>query len=71
MCHINIHLNVIQLQLWLVWLSWLSASLQTKGHWFNSRSGHMPGLRARSLAGDMQEATNRCYSPSLPPFPSL
>ena len=32
---------------WLVWLSGLSAGLQTKGRWFDSLSGHMPGLQAR------------------------
>ena len=36
---------------------------------FYSLLGHMPGLRARSPFGGMEEATNRCFFPSL--FPSL
>ena len=32
---------------WLLWLSGLSAGLRNR-HWFDSQSGHMPGLRARS-----------------------
>ena len=27
------------------------------GYWFNSQSGHMPGLRTRSPIGGMLEAT--------------
>ena len=30
---------------------WVGHSPQTKGCQFDSRSGHMPGLRARSLVG--------------------
>ena len=43
------------IQLWVVWLSGLSASLQSRGggggggHWFDSRWRHKPGLLARSL----------------------
>ena len=49
---------------WLVWLSGLSAILQTE------RSGHIPGLQARSPVGSLWEATNQCithwcFSPSL------
>ena len=36
---------------WLVWLSGLSADCETKGHRFDSQSGYMPGLRARSPLG--------------------
>ena len=28
-----------------------------KGRWFDSQSGHMPGLQARSPVGGAQEAT--------------
>ena len=42
---------------WLVWLSRLSTSFEPKGRWFNSHSGHMPGLSARFLEGDVREAT--------------
>ena len=35
---------------------------ESKGRQFNSQSGHMPGLQARSLFGSMQEATNWCFS---------
>ena len=41
---------------------------------FDSQSGHMPGLLARSLVGGMREATTHwCFSPSLSPSlpPSL
>ena len=41
---------------------------ETKGHWFNSQSGHMPGLQARSPVGGVWEATTYwCFSPSLSP----
>ena len=30
---------------------------ELKGHWFDSQSGHMPGLRARSPVGGVREAT--------------
>ena len=58
---------------WMVWLSGLSTSLQTKGF----RSGPRPELQARSPAGRLRQATNQCLSLSLslylslPPFPSL
>ena len=48
-------------QPWLVRLSGLSATLWTKGRWFDSWSGHMPGLQAMSPVWGMQEATN-CFS---------
>ena len=32
----------------LVWLTGLSIGLRTNGRWFDSQSGHMPGLWARS-----------------------
>ena len=35
---------------------------EPKGCWFNSQSGHMPGLRARSPVGGKREATNPCFS---------
>ena len=55
---------------WLAWLSGLSVGCELKGHGFDSQSGHMPGLRARSPAGGVWEATYCCiwcFSPSLPP----
>ena len=39
---------------------------EPKGHQFNSQSGHMPVLWARSPVGGMQEATN--IDISLPLF---
>ena len=40
---------------------------ESKGHWFNSQSGHMSGLRAKSPVGGMQEAMLfPSLSPSLP-----
>ena len=31
--------------------------IEPKDHWFNSQSGHMTGLQARSPMGSMREAT--------------
>ena len=42
---------------WLVWLSGLSAGLQTKGSLVDSQSGHMPGWQAGSPVGGAREAT--------------
>ena len=36
-----------------------------RGHWFDSQSGHMPGLRARSPVGGMRKATDWCISHTL------
>ena len=37
-----------------------------KGHGFNSQSGHMPGVQARSpVAGTRGATTHWCFSPSL------
>ena len=45
---------------------------EPNGSWFNSQSGHMPGLQARSPVEGTQEATTHgCFSPSLSPFFSL
>ena len=38
-----------------------------KGRRFDSQSGHMPGLQVQSLVGCVQEAIDRCFSPSLSP----
>ena len=41
---------------------------EPKGHKFDSQSGHIPALQARSPVGDAQEATTHwCFSPSLSP----
>ena len=37
-------------------------SCKLKGHQFDSLSGHMPELQARSPVGGVREATNRCFS---------
>ena len=47
------HIRILG-QPWLGWFSGLSA----KDHQFDSLSGHMPGLRARSWLGGLWEATN-------------
>ena len=44
------------------WLLWLKSAYKPRGHWFNSWSGHMPGLWARSPVGGMQVATSQCFS---------
>ena len=51
---------------WCGSVDWAPAREQ-KGHWFDSQSGHVPGLQAGSLVGGVWEATDRCFSPSLPP----
>ena len=33
-------------------------SCKPKGHWFDSQTGHVPGLLARFLVGGIQESTN-------------
>ena len=46
---------------------WVPAC-EPKCCWFDFQSRHMPELRARSLAGGVQEATTHgCFSPSLSP----
>ena len=40
-----------------VWLSGLSASLEPKGCWFDSQSGHMLAFRAGSPVGGVRGAT--------------
>ena len=50
---------------WYGSVDWVLAC-EPKGRWFDSQSGHMPGLWARSPVGGMQEATTHgCFSPSL------
>ena len=45
---------------------WLSTACEPMGCWFESQSGHMPGLRARSPVEGVREATTHwCFSPSL------
>ena len=49
---------------------------EPKGHWFNSQSGHMPGLHTRSPVWGAQEATTHWHfspslSPSLPPVKKI
>ena len=49
------------------WIDWVPA-WESKGHWINSQSGHMFGLRARSSVGGTQEAPiHWCCFPSLSP----
>ena len=47
-----------------MWLSGVDVALQTDSHQSDSWSGPQPGLRARSQAGHVQEATDRCSSPT-------
>ena len=46
-CSVNVgsFIQEVFTELWQVWLSGLSASLQTKGGRFDSQSGHMPGMQ--------------------------
>ena len=51
---------------WCGSMDWAPAC-KPKGHWFNSMSGHMPGLRARSPAGSRDRQPHiEGFSPSLP-----
>ena len=52
---------------WCSSVDWAWAC-EPKGCWFNSQSGHMPGLQARSPVVDAWEATTHwCFFPSLSP----
>ena len=52
---------------WCGSVDWV-LTCEPKGHGFNSQSGHMPGLQARSPEKGMWQATTqRCFSPSLSP----
>ena len=56
---------------WCGSVDW-SPACEPSGCWFDSQSGHMPGLQTRSPVGDSWEGTTHwCFSPSLSPFPSL
>ena len=58
---------------WCGSVDWAPACKPKSGR-FNSQSGHMLGLQAKSLVGGMREATTYWwFSPSLflSPFPSL
>ena len=47
-------------------MDWAPAC-DSKGHWFDSQSGHMPGLWARSPAGSWERQPHiEGFSPSLP-----
>ena len=66
--------QVLKLQVhpgWCGSVDWVPASLWTKGCQFNSQSGHMPGLQARTpVRGTWEATTHCCFSPSLSPsFP--
>ena len=50
---------------WLVQLSGLSVGCEPKGHWFDSQSGHRPGLQARSPVGACETITHWYFSPSF------
>ena len=52
---------------WPVWLSGLGSIPKVKGHWFDSRSGHMTGLWASPRLERVWEAPDRCFSSSLSP----
>ena len=49
---------------WCGSVDWAPAC-KPKGYWFDSQSGHMPGLQARSPVGGMREATSQCLSLSF------
>ena len=52
---------------WCGSVDWVPAC-KARALWFDSQSGHMPGLQARPPVGDMWEATTHwCFFPSLSP----
>ena len=52
---------------WCGLVDWVLA-YKPKGCWFDSHSGQMPGLQAKSPVGGMWKATPHCcFSPSLSP----
>ena len=57
---------------WPAWLSWV-AFCKAKGHWLDSRSGHVPGLLATSWLGVSERQLidvsliYQCFSPFLSP----
>ena len=56
---------------WCGSVDW-AAACELKGHRFDSQSGHMPGLWARSPVGDARESTTHwCFCPSPSPSFSL
>ena len=56
---------------WCGSVDWVLAC-EPKGYWFDSQSGHMPGLQARFPTQGMREATTHwCFPPSLSPSPPL
>ena len=55
---------------WCGSVDWVPA-YQPQGYWFDSQSGHMPGLQVGSPSGGMWKATSWCFSPSLSPSLSL
>ena len=52
---------------WCGSVDWVPAC-ELKGRQLDSQSGHMPGLRARSPSGGVQEVTDQHSFPSLSPF---
>ena len=50
---------------WCGSVDWVPAC-EARGHWFDSQSGHVPGLQARSPVGGAWEATTHgCFFPSF------
>ena len=54
---------------WYGSIGW-ALSCKAKGHWFNSLSGHMPGMQVHAWSGCIQEATDHCF-PLISMFLSL
>ena len=54
--------------LWLMGLSGLVPACEAKGRWFNSQSGHMPGLQARSPVGAHKRKPHLDVSSLSPSF---
>ena len=77
-CHIILHFNHTELDLkkengpgWCGSMDW-APTCKPQGHLFDSQSEHIPGLQTKYQAGGAWEATTLwCFSPSIPPFPSV
>ena len=77
-CHVVLTVVIILVVLifgyicpgWCGSVDWVLA-YEPNARWFDRQSGHIPGMRARSQVGGVQEATTRCFSLFRSTFPSV
>ena len=66
---VNWHSKIHASPGWCGSVDW-EADCEAEGRWFDSRSGHMPGLRARSPVGCARKATTLMFVSLSFSFPS-